>query len=531
MPVSPSTPSTPSARSTPVAAPSAVAAESAVGPRRIRLTMLGIMLAMLLAMLDNAIVGTAMPTIVGDLGGLAHISWVVTAYALATAVSTPVWGKFGDLFGRKRVFLSAIVVFLLGSVLAGAATSMTALISFRAVQGLGAGGIGATAFALVGALVPPRERGRYQGMTASVMAIGTVGGPLLGGFVTGHLGWRWAFYLNLPLGLLAVVWCAVLLRLPAGRAKARIDWPGIVLLTATIGSIVLAASWAGTTYAWGSWQILSLGAVGVLGLVLFVGRQRRAAEPVLPLRIFADRNVRLVCVMVFAAGAVMFGATLYLPLFQQSVQGASATNSGLLLLPMMVPIALVSNVAGKVMSRTGRYRIFPILGAGFLALSTALLATMGTATPRAVTGLYLALAGIGLGFLMQMTTTIAQNSVEPRDLGVVSAATQLFRTVGGSLGVALFGALFTHATAGVTGAAEGAPGANPGSGALAQLPAAARAAYLHAVATGTQRVFMLAAAFCAVALVAALLVKEVPLRGKPAGPAAAGPEPVALKAR
>ncbi|MFF7636458.1 MDR family MFS transporter [Kitasatospora sp. NPDC008050] len=511
----------------PSAAAAALAAEPAASPRRLRLTMLGIMLAMLLAMLDNAIVGTAMPTIVGDLGGFAHISWVVTAYALATAVSTPVWGKFGDLFGRKRVFLAAIVVFLLGSVLAGTAGSMTALIGFRAVQGLGAGGIGATAFALVGAMVPPRERGRYQGMTAAVMAVGTVGGPLLGGFVTGHLGWRWAFYLNLPLGLLAFVWCALLLKLPAGRAKARIDWPGIGLLTATIGSIVLAASWAGTTYAWGSWQILSLGAAGLLGLVLFVAWQRRAVEPVLPLRIFADGNVRLVCVMVFAAGAVMFGTTLYLPLFQQSVQGASATNSGLLLLPMMVPIALVSNVAGKVMSRTGRYRIFPILGAGFLTLSTGLLATMGTGTPRAVTGLYLALAGIGLGFLLQITTTIAQNSVEPRDLGVVSAGTQLFRTVGGSLGVALFGALFGHATAGAVG---GPPGAHPGGGAPGRLSTVAGDAYLHAVATGVQRVFALAAALCAVALVAALLIKEVPLRGKPAGPPVAGPEPVAVKA-
>ncbi|MFI6316290.1 MDR family MFS transporter [Nonomuraea sp. NPDC050556] len=459
-------------------------------PRTIRFTLLGVMLAMLLAMLDNAIVGTAMPTIVGDLGGLAHISWVVTAYTLATAAATPVWGKFGDLLGRKRVFLTAVGVFLAGSVLSGAAQTMGQLIAFRAVQGLGAGGIAALAFALIGTLVSPRERGRYQGMTATVMAVGTIAGPLLGGVVAEHLGWRWAFYVNIPLGLLALAWCAIMLKLPATRAKAAVDWTGIALMTVTICAIVLAATWAGAEYAWGSWQILSLAAVAVVGLALFVAAQRRAAEPVLPLRVFAERNFRLACVMVFCAGVVMFGATLYLPLFQQIVQHASATNSGLLLLPMMVPIALVSNVAGKVMSRTGRYKIFPILGAGFLTVGCALLATMGTATSPALTGAYSALVGVGLGFLMQMTTTLAQNSVEMRDLGVASAAVTLFRTIGGSLGVAVFGSLFTRATAGDLTS-------------------------LQAVANGTQNIFLLAAVACAVAFVAALLVREVPLRGAP----------------
>ncbi|MEU2283010.1 MDR family MFS transporter [Streptomyces sp. NPDC013178] len=499
------------------------AAEPSLSPQRIRFTMLGIMLAMLLAMLDNAIVGTSMPTIVSDLGGLAHISWVVTAYTLATAASTPVWGKLGDLYGRKHVFLASIGVFLLGSVLSGASQSMSQLIGFRAIQGLGAGGIAALAITLIGALVPPRERGRYQGMTAAVMVIGTVGGPLVGGVVADHLGWRWAFYINIPLGLIALAWSAVMVKLPAIRAKARIDWLGIFLMTTTISAIVLAATWAGTQYAWGSWQILSLFALVVAGLVSFIAWQRRAPEPVFPLRVFSERNFVLSSVMIFGAGAVMFGATLYLPLFQQSVQGASATNSGLLLMPMMIPVALVSNIAGKAMSRTGKYKIFPILGTACLAIGTGLLATMDTDTSRTVAGIYMALVGIGLGFMLQMTTTIAQNSVEMRDMGVASAGVTLFRTIGGSLGVAIFGSLFTHATA------SHLPTSGTGSGestqisasALAKLPAQARDAYLESVASGTQHIFLLAACLCAAAFVAALFVKEIPLRGKPTPPKAA----------
>ncbi|GAA2097295.1 MDR family MFS transporter [Streptomyces albiaxialis] len=489
--------------STPPAPPPAVSTT-----RRIRFTMLGIMLAMLLAMLDNAIVGTSMPTIVGDLGGLDHLSWVVTAYTLATAVSTPVWGKFGDLLGRKRVYLVSIGVFLAGSVLSGAARSMEQLIGFRALQGVGAGGIASLAFALIATLVTPRERGRYQGMTATVMALGTVGGPLLGGVVSGHLGWRWAFYLNIPLGLLALVWCAVMLRAPAAReGRVRIDWPGIALMTVTISATVLGTTWAGTEYAWGSWQILGLAGAAVVGLALFLVSQRRAPEPVLPLRIFSDGNFRLACVMVCAAGAVMFGATLYLPLFQQGVQGASAADSGLLLLPMMVPIALVSNIAGKIMSRTGRYKVFPVLGAAFMTAGSALLATVDTGTSRAFSGAAMALVGVGLGFLMQMTTTLAQNSVEMRDMGVASASVTLFRTVGGSIGVAAFGALFTHATHG-----SGGPGAS-------------------GVASGVQQIFALAAAVCAVAFVAALRVREVPLRGGGPGSGAGNPGPRPSAAR
>ncbi|WP_433603985.1 MDR family MFS transporter [Dactylosporangium sp. CA-139114] len=454
----------------------------------VRWVLLGVMLAMLLAMLDNMVVGTAMPTIVGDLGGLAHISWVVTAYTLTTAISTPVWGKLGDLYGRKHVFLAAIALFLAGSGLAGAAHSMGQLIGFRALQGIGAGGLGAGAFALIGALVPPRERGRYQGMTASVMAIGTIGGPLLGGLVTEHLGWRWAFYLNLPLGVLALVWCAVLLHVPVTRVKARIDWLGITLLTVAIGSLVLAATWAGGTYSWGSWPILALAAGCALATAAFVVSQRRVAEPVLPPRVFTGhRNFPPALVIVTAAGVVMFGCSLYLPLFQQSVQHASAANSGLLLLPLMIPVVVVSQLAGRYMTRTGRYKLFPLLGAGFLIAGTGLLATMTEHTSRATTGVFMALIGAGLGCTMQMATTIAQNSVEPRDLGAASAATNLFRTLGGSVGVAVFGTLFTNAVAGHV--------ADPAG-----------------IATGVRHIFLVTLFVCVAGLIAAARIEEVPLR-------------------
>ncbi|MCF3102316.1 MFS transporter [Streptomyces roseoverticillatus] len=490
--------------------------EPSAVPKNVRWVLLGVMLAMLLSMLDNMVVGTAMPTIVGDLGGLEHISWVVTAYTLVTAVTTPIWGKLGDLVGRKPTYLASIAVFIAGSALCGAARSMTELIGFRALQGIGAGGIGAGAFALIGALVPPRERGKYQGLTASVMAIGIIGGPLLGGFITGHFGWRWAFYVNLPVGLIALVWLWLMLHVPTRRIKARIDWAGIALLTVSITAIVLAATWAGTTYAWGSWQIVTLATVAVAGLALFLMVEKRADEPLLPLSIFTGhRNFPLAIVLILATGVVTFGAGLYLPLFQQTVQGASATNSGLLMLPMMLPVLIVSTLAGKAMSATGRYKIFPVLGAAFLTIGMGLLATMSTGTPRVLTGLYMVLVGIGLGFTMQMAGTIAQNSVALRDMGAAMSSATLFRTLGGSLGVAVFGSLFTRA---VQGRQPATGGAEAGSSTLPTAPVGARDAYLHAVTHGTGQIFLIGAAVCAAAFAAALFLVEVPL--KKAGPPA-----------
>lgn len=493
-------------------------------PENVRWVLLGIMLALLLSMLDALIVGTAMPSVVGDLGGLNHMSWVVTGYTLATACSTPVWGKLGDLFNRKTVFLAAIVLFLIASVLCGLAPSMTWLIVFRVVQGLGAGGMGAGAFALMGALLPPRERGRYQGMVAAVMAIGQLGGPLLGGFVTGHLGWRWAFYINVPIGLICVAWCWIMLRVPAAErhGKVTMDWWGITFLTGAISAVIMAATWAGSTYAWGSWQIITLAVLAVALLTAFISTERRVAEPLMPLRIYSGhRNFPLSAVLLTVTGAALFGATLYLPLYQQVVQGASASSSGLLLLPMMTGTLITSNIAGKVMTATGRYKIFPILGSVFLVVGMGLLSAMGTDTSRLATSASMVIVGAGTGFTLQMSNTIAQNAVELRDIGSASAATNLFRNLGGSLGIAVFASLFTGAVAGAgQQQGEGSP-----SGAAEHLSAAARRTYISDVAHATHLIFLTGALIALAALAASVLIQEVPLRGKPGSAAAKPAEP------
>jgi EmrB/QacA subfamily drug resistance transporter len=398
-----------------MSAPSAVVA-AAVSPARLALTLLGVMLAMRLSMLDNTIVGTAMPTIVRELGGLDLLSWVVVTHTLATAISAPVWGKLGDLRGRKNVFLASIVIFLIGSALSGAAQSIEQLIAFQALQGLGAGGLAVGALALIGDLVEPRERGRYQGMAAIVMVLGIIGGPLLGGFVTGHFGWRWAFYINIPIGIVTLVWSQIMLRLPAVRRSVRIDWLGVVLLALTTGSIVLAASWAGVRYDWISPQIIGLALAAIVGLTAFIRSQRRTPEPLLPPRIWS-RNMVLASVLVAVAGGLMFGCSLYLPLFQQTVQGVTATESGLLLLPMLIPMMLASQIPGTYMTRTGRYKLFPIIGTILVTAGTLLLATMDASTSSTTTSLYLIVVGTGLGFFLQTTTTIAQNSVDLPDMG------------------------------------------------------------------------------------------------------------------
>ncbi|MCX4905420.1 MDR family MFS transporter [Streptomyces sp. NBC_00878] len=494
-------------------------------PKNIRWVLLGIMLAMLLSMLDGLIVGTAMPTVVADIGGLDHMSWVVTAYTLTTTCSTPVWGKLGDLFNRKYMFLGSLVVFMIGSVLSGQASSMGELIGFRALQGIGAGGLAAGAFALIGALLPPREHGKYQGMVAIVQALGSIGGPLVGGFITAHLGWRWAFYVNIPVGLICLVWCGLLLKVPtARRGKVVIDWLGITLMTAMISAVVMAATWAGSTYAWGSWQILALAAVSVVLLVAFAASQKRADEPLLPPRIFSGhRNFPISAVLLVVAGVAMFGGTLYLPLYQQIVQGASAANSGLLLLPLMAGTVVASTVAGKVMAKTGKYKIFPVVGAASLAIGMGLLSTMDTGTSRFTTSAYMVLVGVGTGFTLQMANTIAQNSVELRDMGAASAATSLFRTLGGSLGVAVFGSLLTRALQGNGGAPV--EGGHTDAAATHAMSQAARDAYAHSVAHGTQQIFLVGAVCAVAAFVAAVFIHEVPLRGKPATDQPTGKQP------
>ncbi|MDJ1138035.1 MDR family MFS transporter [Streptomyces iconiensis] len=493
--------------------------------RSVRLVLLSLMIAVLLAMLDNMIVGTAMPTIVGELGGLEHLSWVVTAYTLTTAASTPIWGKLGDMFGRKGVFLISIVIFLAGSMTSGAAQTMGQLIGFRALQGLGAGGLMVGAMAIMGDLISPRERGKYMGMMAGVMSLAMIGGPLVGGTLTDQLGWRWAFYINLPLGAIALVMVTSVLHLPKKRTPGRIDYTGAVLLTVGITMAVLVTSWGGTEYAWGSATIIGLSALAVVCLVAFPFVERRVAEPILPLHVFRSRNFSLVAVIGFLVGFVMFGAMTFLPLFQQGVQGASATNSGLLLLPVLLPMMVVSVVTGRATTKTGKYRAYPIIGGALIPAGLFLLAQMDVGTSRLTSGLYMAVLGAGMGFLMQLTMLIAQNSVELKDMGVASSTTTLFRTIGGSFGVALMGTVFAghvedsmRESAAAGGQAGGGAAKLPEGGAqldaasLEKLPAAVREAYEHAVAGGTHSVFLLAGACALLAFVAAWFIKEVPLK-------------------
>ncbi|MGW5866392.1 MDR family MFS transporter [Streptomyces sp. NPDC055239] len=498
-------------------------AKDAPQPRSVRVVMMALMVTILLAMLDNMIVSPAMPTIVGDLGGMEHLSWVVTAYMLATAASTPIWGKLGDMYGRKGVFLTSIVIFLLGSVLSGMAQDMGQLIGFRAVQGLGAGGLMVGVMAIIGELVTPRERGKYMGMMTGVMAVAMIGGPLVGGTITDHLGWRWAFYINLPLGVVALAMVTAVLHLPKKKSKGRIDYLGAALLTVGISSLVLVTTWGGTEYAWTSTVIMELIAIGVVALISFVIVQKKAAEPILPLHIFRNLNFTLMSVIGFLTGFVMFGAMLFLPLYQQAVQGASATNSGLLLLPMLLSMMVVSFFSGRFTTSTGKYKIFPIAGTVLMVLGLFLLSTMDTDTTRFMSGVYMAVLGAGMGCLMQITMLVAQNSVEMKDMGVASSSATLFRTLGSSFGVAIMGALFNNRVdhtmserAGQLGGKVTEQSAQLDADSLAKLAAPVRDAYQHAVSAGTHSAFLLGAIIGVAALIAALFVKEVPLRG--AGP-------------
>ncbi|MEE1829116.1 MDR family MFS transporter [Streptomyces sp. BE20] len=497
-------------------------------PREIRLVMIGLVVTMLLAMLDGLIVGTAMPTIVGELGGAEHLSWVVTSYTLATAASTPIWGKLGDLYGRKGTFLISIVIFLAGSALSGLSQDMTELIGFRALQGLGAGGLMVGVMSIMGALVPPRDRGKYQGMFAAVMALATIGGPLVGGFITDHLNWRWTFYINLPLGAVALAVVVVTLKLPKVRSKARIDYLGALLLTTGITALTLITTWGGQEYTWGSKEILGLAALAAATLIGFCYVEQRVEEPMLPLSLFKNLNFTLVSVIGFVVGFVMFGATVFLPLYQQTVQGASATNSGLLLMPMMFGMLVVSLVVGQAVTKTGKYRIYPIIGTIVMTVGMVLLSTLSTDTSNFASACWMVVLGAGMGFLMQITMLVAQNSVELKDMGVASSTATLFRTIGGSFGVALFGALFnSRVTETMTERLGSAAGAGGSQGDPSQLsPAALRAlpepvqdAYHHAVANGMHTVFLWGAGVAVIAVAAAVFMREVPLRGAGGPPA------------
>ena len=413
-------------------------------PREVMIVLPGLLMAILLAMLDNLIVSTALPRIVGDLGGVAHLSWVVTAYILASTITTPFYGKLGDMYGRKKFFVAAILIFLAGSALSGLSQSMDQLIAFRAIQGLGAGGLMVGAMATLGDIVAPRERGKYMSYMMVVMMLATIGGPLLGGFITTSFSWRWIFYINIPLGGAALIYLLAVLHVPAHKVSHKVDYLGGSLLAVAATALILLATWGGTQYAWGSPQIIGLALLTVAAGVAFYVTEMRAAEPMMPLHVYRNRNFSLSMAMTFLTGLAMFGAMTFLPLFQQTVQGESPTVSGLALTPMMLGVTVTSIVAGQVTTKTGRYKVFPILGGAIMAVGMFLLSGLDTGTTRLESALYYVVLGLGMGFLMQMVSLIAQNSVQQKDMGVASSARMFFQQIGGSLGVAAFGALFAR---------------------------------------------------------------------------------------
>ncbi|MGW3458909.1 DHA2 family efflux MFS transporter permease subunit [Streptomyces olivaceoviridis] len=486
-----------------------------------------LLLGLLLAALDQTIVSTALPTIVSDLGGLEHLSWVVTAYLLASTAATPLWGKLGDQYGRKRLFQTAIVIFLIGSALCGMARDMPQLIAFRALQGLGGGGLMVLSMAIVGDLVPPRERGRYQGLFGAVFGTTSVLGPLLGGLFTEHLSWRWVFYVNLPIGVIALAVIATALRIPRRTAHHVIDYLGTFLIAAVATCLVLVASLGGTTWPWGSAQIIGLAVLGVVLAVAFVAVERRAAEPVLPLRLFRIRTFTLAAVISFIVGFAMFGALTYLPTFLQVVHGVSPTLSGVHMLPMVFGLLLSSTLSGQIVSRTGRWKVFPIVGTAVTTLGLLLLHRLDEHSSTAVMSVCFFVFGTGLGLVMQVLVLIVQNAVSYEDLGVATSGATFFRSIGASFGVAIFGTVFasrlgdklTDAFRGVNlppGATPGALKADPRG--IAALPPPLRPAALHAYASAITDVFLYAAPVALFGFLLAWLLKEDRLRGSVTAP-------------
>jgi len=484
-----------------------------------------LMLAMLLSALDQTIVSTALPKIASDLHGLSKYSWVATAYLLTSAVSTPLYGKISDMFGRKKIFQIAIGIFLIGSMLCGAAHSMNQLIFFRGLQGIGAGGLMVLAMAIVGDIVPPRQRGRYQGYFGATFAVSSVIGPLLGGFfadtssLLGIAGWRWIFYINLPLGIVALSAIAARLHLPVKRSPHKIDYAGAGLLAISVVSLLLGTVWGGTDYPWVSAQIIGLFSTAVIGALLFVWRERYAKEPIIPLSLFKNSIFSVSSLLSFIIGIVMFGALIFLPQYQQLVRGDSATKSGLMLLPMVAGLMAASVTSGRLISKSGHYRRFPIVGTAVVTLAFWLFSHIAVDTNRVILGVWMAILGIGIGMVMPVMTLAVQNAVERKNLGTATSSVTFFRSIGSSLGAAIFGAILTsrlshHIMENVGGAAgaQAAHGLSSSAASLHSLPPSVLQEVLTAFASSFHDVFLVGIPFAALAFLVALFLKETPLR-------------------
>jgi EmrB/QacA subfamily drug resistance transporter len=505
---------------TPPTATSAAAPEAQRTHAEIMVVMGALMLALLLAALDQSIVSTALPKIASDLHGLNKLSWVASSYLITSAIVTPIYGKLGDLFGRKKIFQISIIIFLLGSMLCGLSHSMNQLVIFRAIQGLGGGGLMALVLAIIGDVVPPRERGRYQGYFGAVFGLATVAGPLLGGFITQHLDWRWIFYVNLPLGIAALFVIATRLYLPRFRRDHSIDYAGAALLSIAVTSLLFVTIWAGDLYAWGSLQILGLMVLTALSTVVFVVRERYAPEPLIPLKLFRNDIFTVASILSFLAGIAMFAAILYIPLYQQLVRGDTPTASGLLMLPLVAGLFSSSIISGRLTSKYGKYRIFPIIGTLILAFGLYLFSHLGVSTNQVIMSLWMVVLGAGLGLFMQIPTLAVQNSTERSELGTATSTVTFFRSLGSALGGAVFGTILntrlSHHLAQLlpSGGALHFTSASLSSGPaqIHALPLALQTQIYAAFVLSFHDMFLIAIPFALAAFVAALFLRGQPLR-------------------